>query len=135
VLFSGAIRPAAWESGQALKALGLVRDLFFRAKIDAVARATGAEVSYASTLDSALGQCAEGSFAIVFADLSDASLATHESVSRLRAAAPGARLLGFASHVDLKALRSAREVGFDQTLSREQFTSRLPELLSSDRSS
>ncbi len=120
---------------QPVKALGLVRDLFFRAKIDAVARATGAGVSYASTLDSALGQCAEGSFAIIFADLSDALLATLDTVARLRAAAPHARLIGFASHVDLKVLRSARDAGFDQTLSREQFTSRLPELLSSDRSS
>ena len=125
----------AMDSEQPVKALGLVRDLFFRARIDAVARATGADVSYASTLDSALGQCAEGSFAMIFADLSDASLATLDTVARLRAAAPHARLIGFASHVDLKALRSARDAGFDQTLSREQFTARLPELLSSDRSS
>ena len=118
---------------QPVKALGLVRDLFFRAKIDAVARAAGAGVSYASTLDSALGQCAEDSFAMVFADLSDASLAAPDTVARLRAAAPNARLIGFASHVDLKALRSARDAGFDQTLSREQFTAQLPELLSSAR--
>ncbi len=120
---------------QPVKALGLVRDLFFRAKIDAVARAAGAGVSYASTLDSALAQCAEGSFAIaiIFADLSDASLAAPDTVARLRAAAPHARLIGFASHLDLKALRSARDAGFDQTLSREQFTAQLPELLSSAR--
>jgi len=118
-----------------VKALGLVRDLFFRAKIDAVARATGAGVSYASSLDSALSQCAEDSFAMVFADLSDASLAAPETVARLRAAAPGARLVGFASHVDLKVLRAAQDAGFDQTLSREQFTARLADLLSLGRSS
>ena len=128
---SGAMK--AIDSEQPVKALGLVRDLFFRARIDAVARAVGAGVSYASTLDSALAQCAEGSFAIIFADLSDVSPALPDTVARIRAAAPHARLIGFASHVDLKALRSARDAGFDQTLSREQFTAQLPELLSSGR--
>ena len=39
-------------------ALGLIRDLFFRAKIDAVAAAVGAEVEYASSLDAVAPQCA-----------------------------------------------------------------------------
>jgi DNA-binding NarL/FixJ family response regulator len=113
-----------------MKALGLVRDLFFRSKIDAVARATGAEVAYASTLEGALAQCAEQRPDLVFADLSGGAFAPAEAAERLRGVAPGARLVGFASHVDLKALRSAREAGFDLTLSREEFTARLGELLS-----
>ena len=40
-----------------------------------------------------------------------------------------ARLIGFASHVDLKALTAARNAGFDLTLSRSEFTARLAELL------
>ena len=44
-------------------------------------------------------------------------------------AAPAARVIGFASHVDLKPLKAAREAGFDLTLSRSEFTARLPELL------
>ena len=40
-------------------ALGLVRDLFFRSKIDAVASALGATVAYASSLDAASLRCAE----------------------------------------------------------------------------
>lgn len=112
-----------------MKALGLVRDLFFRSKIDAVARAVGSEVVYASTLDAAIARCAEQHPAVVFADLSDGSFPAAETASRLRAAASSTRLIGFASHVDLKALNSAREAGFEMTLSREEFTSRLPKLL------
>jgi DNA-binding NarL/FixJ family response regulator len=113
-----------------VKALGLVRDLFFRSKIDAVAQASGAEVVYASTLDGAVAQCAEGAPTIIFADLSDATFPVQETVARMGGAAPNARLIGFASHVDLKALRLARAAGFGVVLSREEFTSRLAELLS-----
>src|SRR6266852_4157640 len=54
-------------------ALGLVRDLFFRSKIDAVASALGATVAYASSLDAAASRCAELKPDLVFADLSDAT--------------------------------------------------------------
>jgi hypothetical protein len=43
--------------------------------------------------------------------------------------APAARVIGFASHVDLKPLKAAREAGYELTLSRSEFTARLPELL------
>jgi hypothetical protein len=49
----------------------------------------------------------------------------------MRLAVPAARLIGFASHVDLKALGAAREAGFEMTLSRSEFTQRLPDLLKS----
>jgi DNA-binding NarL/FixJ family response regulator len=116
-----------------LRALGLIRDLFFRSKIDAVARAIGAEIVYASTLDGALRECAESPPALVLVDLSGNSAPASEIAQALRVAARNARLVGFASHVDLKALGAARAAGFDLTLSREEFTSRLPELLGSDR--
>jgi len=115
------------------RAIGLVRDLIFRSKIDAVARAVGTEVVYASTIDIALARFGESPATAVFVDLSDASLPAADVAARIRAAAPNVRLIGFASHVDLKSLRSARDAGFDQTLSREEFTSRLPELLSSPK--
>lgn len=109
--------------------VGLVRDLFFRAKIDAVAAAVGAEVAYASSIEAGASRCAELAPAIVFADLSDAAFPAAETAAAVRASAPGARLVGFASHVDLKPLRAAREAGFELTLSRSEFTARLPELL------
>jgi DNA-binding NarL/FixJ family response regulator len=110
-------------------ALGLVKDLFFRSKLDAVAESLGAEIFYASSLDAAVTRAAEKKPAVIFADLSDSDFPAAETAAWIRAAAPAARLVGFASHVDLKPLRAAREAGFDLTLSRSEFTARLAELL------
>ncbi len=110
-------------------ALGLVRDLFFRSKIDAVASALGAAVTYASDLDGAVRRCTELKPAVVFADLSDASFPPLDTARRIRGAAPDARLVGFASHIDLKPLQAARDAGFELTLSRSEFTARLADLL------
>jgi DNA-binding NarL/FixJ family response regulator len=110
-------------------ALALIRDLFFRAKIDAVAAAVGAEVAYVSSLDAAASRCAELHPSVVFTDLSDSAFPALATVQTIRTAAPGARVVGFASHIDLKPLKAAREAGFALTLSRSEFTSRLPELL------
>jgi len=110
-------------------ALGLVTDLFFRSKLDAVAEPLGVEMLYAATLEAAGRHCAGRHPALIFADLSDAAFPAAATVARLRADAPQARIVGFASHVDLKALKAAREAGFDLTLSRSEFTARLAELL------
>ena len=112
-----------------LIALGLIRDLFFRAKIDAVAAAVGADVEYASTLDAIASRCAELKPSVIFTDLSDAAFPALETLKQIRAVAPDARVIGFASHVDLKPLKAAREAGYELTLSRSEFTARLPELL------
>jgi DNA-binding NarL/FixJ family response regulator len=112
-------------------ALGLIRDLFFRSKIDAVASALGATVAYASSLEAAALRCAQLKPDLVFADLSDPTFPALETIEKIRAAAPDARMVGFASHVDLKPLRAAREAGFELTLSRSEFTARLPDLLKS----
>ena len=117
-----------------MKALALVRDLFFRAKIDAVASAVGAEVEYASSLDVIAARCAATHPSIIFTDLSDATFPNLETLKQIRAAAPTARAIGFASHVDLKSLKAARAAGYDLTLSRSEFTAQLPDLLKkSDR--
>jgi DNA-binding NarL/FixJ family response regulator len=110
-------------------ALALIRDLFFRAKIDAVAAAVGAKVEYVSSTDTIAARCAELRPSIIFTDLSDSSFPALDTLKQIRAAAPSARVIGFASHVDLKPLKAAREAGYDLTLSRSEFTSRLPDLL------
>ncbi len=112
-----------------MKVLALVRDLFFRAKIDAVAAVVGAEVEYASSLDAVAARCAAIHPSIIFTDLSDATFPALDTLKQIRAAAPSARAIGFASHVDLKSLKAARDAGYDQTLSRSEFTAQLPALL------
>ena len=112
-----------------MKALGLVRDLFFRAKIDAVAAVVGAEVEYASSLDTVAARCAAIHPSIIFTDLSDGTFPAAETLKQIRAAAPNARAIGFASHIDLKPLKAARDAGYELTLSRSEFTAQLPALL------
>jgi len=112
-----------------IQALGLIRDLFFRAKIDAVAAVVEAEVEYASSIDAAAARCAATPPSIIFTDLSDAAFPALETLTKIRAAAPNARVIGFASHVDLKSLKAAREAGYELTLSRSEFTAQLPLLL------
>jgi len=120
--------PDRFIAKPAIAALGLVRDILFRSRIDAVAQALGREVAYASTLEQAVARCAEDRPAVVFADLSDQNFPAEATAAALRRA-PHARLIGFASHVDLKGLAAARAAGFDLTLSRSEFNSRLGELL------
>lgn len=109
--------------------LGLVRDLFFRSKLDAVAESAGVELFYASDLDAAARQCTAHQPSLILVDLSDAEFQAAATAERVRAAAPDARIIGFASHVDLKPLRAAKEAGFASALSRSEFTAKLPELL------
>jgi DNA-binding NarL/FixJ family response regulator len=110
-------------------ALGLIRDLFFRSKLDAVAESLDAEILYASDLGNAARRAAEKQPSVIFADLSDASFPAADTAAKIREVAPDAKLIGFASHIDMKPLRAAREAGFDQTLSRSEFTARLAEFL------
>jgi DNA-binding NarL/FixJ family response regulator len=110
-------------------ALALIRDLFFRSKVDAVAAAVGAEVQYASSLDAIASRCAQLHPSIILTDLSDAAFPAVDTLKQIRAAAPRARVIGFASHVDLKPLKAAREAGYELALSRSEFTLRLPDLL------
>jgi DNA-binding NarL/FixJ family response regulator len=112
-----------------MTALGLIRDLFFRAKIDAVAAALGAEVEYASSLEAVATRCAHRQPSVIFVDLSDAAFPALEALKQVRIGAPNARVIGFASHIDLKPMKTAREAGYQLTLSRSEFTSRLPDLL------
>ena len=80
--------------------LGLIRDLFFRSKLDAVAESVGVDLYYASDLDAAARQCTEKHPSLILVDLSDASFPADTTAGRLREILPEARLIGFASHVD-----------------------------------
>jgi glycine oxidase len=121
--------PARFALGTKVKALGLVRDILFRSRIDATAQALGVDVAYASSLEQARARCAEATPQTVFADLSDVNFPGEATAAEIKRVAVGARLVGFASHVDLKPLAAARAAGFDLALSRSEFTARLAELL------
>ncbi len=112
-----------------MRVLGLVRDLMFRSKIDASAQALGVEVAYVSSIELVAQRCTEIKPSVVFVDLSEQAFAPAQTMAVLHEAAPGARVIGFASHVDLKALAGAREAGFARVLSRQEFAAQIPALL------
>lgn len=112
-----------------MRILGLIRDLMFRSKIDAAAQSLGVEVAYVSTLELLAQRCADIKPSVVMVDLSEKTFAPEQTMAVLRACAPGAKVIGFASHVDLKALAGAREAGFERVLSRQEFAAQIPALL------
>ena len=112
-----------------MRILGLIKDLMFRSKIDVTAESLGVEVAYVSTLELLPQRCADIKPSLVVVDLSEKAFAPEQTMRALRACAPGARVIGFASHVDLKALASAREAGFERVLSRQEFAAQIPALL------
>jgi glycine oxidase len=119
--------PSRFAATRQVRTVAVVRDILFRSRIDAVAQALGAEVAYASDVEQARRRCRELAPANVFIDLSDVILADETLYAEIRTR--GARMVGFASHVDLKSLGAARNAGFDLALSRSEFVTRLPELL------
>jgi glycine oxidase len=121
--------PKRFADQPEIRTLALIRDILFRSRIDAAAQALGSEVAYAPDLEQAIRRCGEIRPQVILVDLSDAAFPPADAGVKIRAAAPQARLIGFASHLDLRALNAARSSGFDLTLSRSEFTGRLAELL------
>jgi DNA-binding NarL/FixJ family response regulator len=112
-----------------MRVLGLVRDLMFRSKIDAACESLGVEVGYVSALEVLPQRCSEIKPSVVIVDLSERAFNPDAAMAALRECAPAASVIGFASHVDLKSLAGARQAGFTQVLSRQEFAARLPSLL------
>jgi hypothetical protein len=112
-----------------MRVLGMVKDLIFRSKIDAVCESLGVEVAYISVPEALSARCTELKPSVVMVDLSERAFAPDWTMAKLRECAPGARVIGFASHVDLKSLAGAREAGFTRVLSRQEFAAQLPSLL------
>jgi len=103
----------------------------FRSRIDAACESLGVEVGYVSTPEVLPQRCSEIRPSVVIIDLSEKAFAPDSVMAVLRDRAPGAAVIGFASHVDLKSLAGARQAGFTQVLSRQEFAARLPSLLKS----
>jgi DNA-binding NarL/FixJ family response regulator len=112
-----------------MRVLGLVKDLMFRSKIDAVCESLGVEVAYVSAFNLLPQRCTEIQPCVVVVDLSEKMFSAEATMAEIRKCASDARVIGFASHVDLKSLAGARQAGFTRVLSRQEFAAQLPSLL------
>lgn len=106
----------------------LLDDLFFRARIDATARALGVDVAFAARADALPAGGPAG--ATVLVDL------THpEAIEAIRALAlrpDPPRVVAWGSHVDGERMAAARAAGATKVLARSAFTARLAEILRPD---
>lgn len=110
--------------------LALVDDLFFRAKIEATARAAGVTVTFARTAGEAAAPLSGR--AVVLVDLALATDDPAAAIRALKARTPPPTVIAFGSHRDAQALTAARAAGADRVLARSAFVERLPELLGAD---
>jgi CheY-like chemotaxis protein len=112
-----------------MRVIAVVNDLFFQARLDAVARATGATLAFV-TAALALERCTSEGADLIVLDLHAAGdpfvlARALKDDARTR----GIRLVGFYSHVDGATRTRALAAGLDHVLPRSAFTRRLPEIL------
>jgi CheY-like chemotaxis protein len=113
----------------AKRVVAVTSDLFFVARLDAVARAAGAQLTHVAG-DAAVATAAREHADLVILDLHapDDPLAVARSLKADPATA-GMLIVGFYSHVDQALREAAIAAGVDRPMPRSAFTARLPELL------
>jgi len=118
--------------GQAI--IAVVDDMFFAAKIRAVAEAVGVEISFPRSKEVLIQKARETKPRLIVVDLhnqkfdSNALAAELKSDEQLR----GIRILGFFSHVQTELQRNALSAGFDQVIPRSVFARDLGKILTTD---
>lgn len=110
-----------FDSGR-LRALALVPDLMDRSRIEPIAASAGARLVVVTTVDEIRSMSGQP-WDLVLVDL-DAP----DALSVL-AGLPGARTVGFGSHVDRNRLAAARGAGCSEVVSRSALFRRLRALL------
>jgi len=104
----------------------LVADMFFAAKISAVARATGSAIKMIRDPKQLAGVAARR--LIVDLNLPGAIPAAAEWRT-----ATGGEVVGFVAHTDQQTIAAAHGGGFDQVMARSRFVQVLPALLKTDQ--
>jgi CheY-like chemotaxis protein len=112
------------------KVLAGVTDLFFVAKIRAVAQQAGVDLSFAGSTEELLAEAKSGPELVVL-DLNDRTIDSLEVIQRLRGEPETASvpLVSFFSHVQVDLGKQARSAGCERVLPRSQFSVELVELL------
>lgn len=109
--------------------LAVLSDLLFRSKIDEVARRLDLPLRVARTPEQLERHLAAATPVLAFVDLEEATLDPTAAIRRLKTMAEPPRVIGFAGHTNVGAIRAGREAGADQVLARSALTAQLPEIL------
>ena len=100
----------------------------FSSRLAGAATALGAPLAMAPSADSLAAKLTPDC-RLVLVDLALPSLNLPAAVAAIRTAAPHAKILAFAAHVDESALAAATAAGCDTVLTRGQFHKQYAELL------
>lgn len=114
------------------KALAVVEDLFFAAKIQAAAAQTGAKIKMARSLAQALELARAEKPSLIIIDLNAIGCRPLELLFQLKKDAELRKIptLGFVAHVQVALQEQARVAGCDQVLARSAFSRELTAILS-----
>ena len=110
--------------------IAAVNDLMFGSRIRSAAQQADVSVVFVRTAADLLERAATAD--LVLLDLETRWLDAPAVISELKGAAATARVpvVVFGAHVDVDALKAARDAGADRVLARSAFVKLLPELLS-----
>jgi CheY-like chemotaxis protein len=112
--------------------LALVDNLFFQARIQAVAKQIGVEVKTAPSGEALVIEALANPPALVIVDL-NAKSDPLEAVRRLRGSETPALIIGYLSHVQTDLAAQAAEAGCSQVMPQGKFTQELPMILARAR--
>ena len=111
--------------------IAAVDDMFFAAKIRAVAEHLGVRVRFIRSADEALEAAREELPSLILADLHAQKCDPFILAEQLKAdeSLRAVPLVGFFSHVQTELQQRAEQAGYDRVMPRSAFTKRLPEIL------
>ena len=114
--------------------IAVVDDMFFKAKIRAVAEAVGTEISFPRNKDALILKIREAKPRLIIVDLHSEKIDGAALAAELKAddELRMIPLLGFFSHVETELQRNAIAAGFDQVIPRSVFARDLPRILATD---
>jgi len=112
--------------------IAVVDDMFFAAKIRAVAEAVGVEISFPRNKEMLIQKVRETKPRLIVVDLHNQKIDSNALANELKSDEQlrDIRILGFFSHVQTELQRNAIAAGFDQVIPRSVFARDLPQILS-----
>ena len=113
--------------------LAMVENLFFQARIQAVAKHVGVEVKVVPTGEQLVTEAAAKPPALVIVDLNGRS-GPIEAITRIHDGANPPPIIGYLAHTQTDLAQQAAAAGCSQVLSQGRFTQELPVVLARARS-
>ncbi len=109
------------------KAVALVADIFFIAKMKETAKQVGVELTTAGTAEALCEAAKAAGISLVIVDLN--ARGSIETIEKLRASGDTIPVIAFLSHVQVELAERARAAGCTEVMSRSKFTVELAEIL------